>query len=79
MICWNTYAKRGVAPPTHSRSVRCRSFGGVISKACFFCKLLQDINKKGIEAFNLLNFSASYLLNFFLIPWTHAASAKAFD
>jgi hypothetical protein len=37
---------KGVAPPTHSRSARCRSFGGVISKACFFCRLLQDISKK---------------------------------
>jgi len=37
---------KGVAPPTHSRSARCRSFGGVISKACFFCILLQDIIKK---------------------------------
>jgi hypothetical protein len=43
-----TSDKKGVAPPTHSRSARCRSFEGVISKACFFCKLLQDINIKEV-------------------------------
>jgi hypothetical protein len=33
----------------------------------------------GIEAFKLLNFLPSYLLNFFLFPWTRETSAKAFD
>jgi hypothetical protein len=42
----NVFLKKRVAPAPHSRSARCRSFGGVISKACFFCKLLQDISKK---------------------------------
>jgi len=40
MLRINFFAFKGVAPPTHSRSARCRSFGGVISKACFFCRLL---------------------------------------
>jgi hypothetical protein len=38
--------KKGVAPPTHSRSARRRSFGGVISKIIFYCMHLKDINKK---------------------------------
>ncbi|MGD2087924.1 MAG: glycosyltransferase [Candidatus Aminicenantes bacterium] len=38
--------KKGVAPPTHSRSAGWSSFGSVISNACFFCKLLKDISKK---------------------------------
>jgi glycosyltransferase involved in cell wall biosynthesis len=38
--------KKGVAPPTHSRSAKWSSFGSVISNACFFCKLLKDISKK---------------------------------
>jgi hypothetical protein len=51
----NLYKNRkGVAPPPHSRSARSRSFGGDISKACFFCKLLQHINKKGITGKVLL-------------------------
>jgi glycosyltransferase involved in cell wall biosynthesis len=41
-----TLYKKGVAPPTHSRSARWSSFGSVISNACFFCKLLKDISKK---------------------------------
>jgi hypothetical protein len=40
------FNKKGVAPPTHSRSARCRSFGGFISKVYFFCMHLKDINKK---------------------------------
>ena len=28
----NPFIKKGVAPPTHSRSARCRSFGDIISK-----------------------------------------------
>ncbi len=42
----STRYKKGVAPPTHSRSARWSSFGSVISNACFFCKLLKDISKK---------------------------------
>ena len=42
------FVKKGVAPPTHSRSARCRSFGGIISKDCFFCRPLQDISEKGV-------------------------------
>jgi glycosyltransferase involved in cell wall biosynthesis len=41
-----TLYKKGVAPPTHSRSTRWSSFGSVISNACFFLKLLKDISKK---------------------------------
>ncbi|UCH96254.1 MAG: hypothetical protein JSV88_05195, partial [Candidatus Aminicenantes bacterium] len=45
------FLKRGVAPPTHSRSARWSSFRSVISNACSFCKLLQDISK-GIKEIN---------------------------
>jgi len=38
--------KKGVAPPTHSRSARSRSFGGVISKAWFFCMHIKNISKE---------------------------------
>jgi hypothetical protein len=34
---------------------------------------------KGFEAFILLNFLSSHLLNFFLFPWTREASTKAFS
>jgi len=37
----------GSATPTYSRSDRCRSFGHHLKKVCFFCFLLQDINKRG--------------------------------
>jgi tyrocidine synthetase-3 len=41
-----SFYKKGVAPPTHSRSARCRSFGGVISKVCRKNKVSQGISKK---------------------------------
>jgi Na+-translocating ferredoxin:NAD+ oxidoreductase RnfG subunit len=40
------YSKKGVAPPTHSRSARCRSSGGFISKICRKNKVSQGISKK---------------------------------
>jgi hypothetical protein len=40
------YNKKGVAPPTHSRSARRRSFGGFISKVCRKNKVSQGISKK---------------------------------
>jgi alginate O-acetyltransferase complex protein AlgJ len=40
------YIKKGVAPPTHSRSDRCRSFGDVISKVGRKNKVSEAISKK---------------------------------
>jgi hypothetical protein len=40
------FIKEGVAPPTHSRSARCRSFGDVISKVCRKNKVSQGISKE---------------------------------
>ncbi|MGD2087822.1 MAG: 4Fe-4S binding protein [Candidatus Aminicenantes bacterium] len=45
--------KKGVAPPTHSRSARCRSFGGVISKVCRKNKVSEGISKKGFPGSTL--------------------------
>jgi phosphoserine phosphatase len=42
----NFLDKKGVAPPTHSRSARCRTFGDVISKVCRKNKVSQGISKK---------------------------------
>ncbi|MGD2087513.1 MAG: GSCFA domain-containing protein [Candidatus Aminicenantes bacterium] len=42
------YNKKGVAPPTHSRSAGYRSFGGFISKVSRKNKVLQGISKKGV-------------------------------
>ena len=41
------FFKKGVAPPTYSRSTRCRSFGDFISKICRKDKVSQGISKKG--------------------------------
>jgi AmmeMemoRadiSam system protein B/AmmeMemoRadiSam system protein A len=40
------FIKKGVAPLTHSRSARCRSFGGFISKVCRKNKISQGISKE---------------------------------
>jgi hypothetical protein len=40
------FTKKGVAPPTYSRSARRRSFGGFISKVCRKNKVSQVISKK---------------------------------
>ena len=45
-------------PPTAGNAAKCR----------MLYNLLEFVYKKGIEAFNLLNFLPSYLLNFFLFP-----------
>jgi hypothetical protein len=52
-----TVFKKGVAPPTHSRSVRCRSFGGVISKVSRKNKVSESISKKGVGDPNLFTVS----------------------
>jgi hypothetical protein len=39
------FHKKGVAPPTYSRSARCRSFRGFISKVCRKSKVPESINK----------------------------------
>jgi len=46
---YTKFNKKGSATPTHSRSDRCRSFGRYLKKDCFFCFLLQGINKKHIR------------------------------
>jgi tyrocidine synthetase-3 len=44
--------KKGSATPTHSRSDRCRSFEGVISKACRKNKVSEGISKKSNSTIN---------------------------
>jgi hypothetical protein len=57
----HSIARKGSATPAASRSARCRSFGGVISKAYFFCKLLKkipwDTIIKGLAAAGFFLFS----------------------
>ncbi|MFC2146253.1 hypothetical protein ACFLRT_02720 [Acidobacteriota bacterium] len=47
----HVFNKKGVGDPTLFTVSLMPFFRGVISKACFFCLLLQDINKKGNEEY----------------------------
>jgi NADPH:quinone reductase-like Zn-dependent oxidoreductase len=66
------FTKKGVAPPTHSRSARCRSFGDVISKVCRKNKVSQGISKKG-QQYDLILDLAAYRSIF---AYKRALSAK---
>ena len=66
------FTKKGVAPPTHSRSARCRSFGDVISKVCRKDKVSQGLSKKG-QQYDLILDMVAYRSIF---AYKRALSAK---
>ncbi len=48
-----SFLKKGVAPPTNSRSARCRSFVDVISKVCRKNKVSQSISKNNLKVLDI--------------------------